>query len=92
MANRDVPVEPGKARCEGRRRVAMYEDQVGSERIEDIVKPLKHSAGYAAEALPRAHQVEIKVGNDVEQLEHLIEHLPVLCAHTHAWLVTRVHL
>ena len=69
----------------------MHEDYVGSERIEDTVKPLKHSAGYAAEALPRAHEVEIEVGNDVEQLEHLIEHLPVLCGHTHAWLVTRVH-
>src|SRR5260221_12564008 len=70
----------------------MCQDYVGSERIEDSVKPLKRAAGYAAGALPSAHEIEIEIGNDVEQCEYLIEHLSVLCGHTHAWFVTRIHL
>src|SRR3977135_2173405 len=91
MANRDAPIERGNARCEGRRRVAVHQDDVGSERIEDSVKSLKRGGGYAARALASAHEIEIEIGNDVKQREHLIEHLPVLGGHTHTWFVTRVH-
>src|SRR5882672_4698205 len=91
MANRNAPVECGNARCEGRRRVAVHQDYVGSERIEDSVKPLKRAAGYAAGALRGAHEIEIEIWNDVEEREYLIEHLSVLCGHTHAWIKTGVY-
>ena len=40
--------------------------------------PLQHGAGDVGQILPRGHDVEVEIGREPEELEHLVEHLAVL--------------
>jgi hypothetical protein len=43
-----------------------------------MVKRSNRVFGYLRQGLIRAHHVQIVIGADPENIEHLIEHLPVL--------------
>src|SRR5690606_30540433 len=45
---------------------------------------MQHAGNDLLRALPGTHQVEIVVRLDIESLQHLVEHLPVLPGHRHA--------
>jgi hypothetical protein len=45
---------------------------------------LQYAGGDVGKVLPRLHQVQIELGRNLEQLQHLIEHLAVLGGHAHA--------
>ena len=69
----------GKACGERRGRVAVHENGIGLPIVEDLADGLQDARRQIAERLAFAHQIEIVVGRDIEQVQHLIEHLPMLC-------------
>ncbi len=78
MAHGDALVEARKRTAEGCRRVALYENPVGlhgDDRSGDSPHELRRQI---RKALLRSHDVEVDVRLELELLEHLIEHLPVL--------------
>ena len=81
MSDGDLMIERGKRPRKGRRRIAVDEDEVGAILLEHLVDALHGARGDVKEGLPRRHDVEVVVGNDVKEMEHLIEHLPMLCRH-----------
>jgi hypothetical protein len=78
VADADAAIEGGERRGHGRRRVALSEDPVGSLAHEDIIEAGQDSGGRRGQRLVGAHEVEIIIGSQIEEREHLIEHLAVL--------------
>ena len=66
--------------ADGHRRggVALDEDPVGVGLGEELVDPAEDPARHLGRRLAHRHDVEVVVGPDPEQLQHLVEHLPVL--------------
>ena len=57
--------------------------QSGCKRASAGGRWLKIAAADFGQALVGAHQIQIDVGMDVENFQHLVEHLPVLCGDAH---------
>lgn len=75
----NLAVEGGHGRRCGCCCVAVYEHDVGlAGFVEDLSHPFEHAHGNVGEVLPLAHDVEVVVGGDVENIEYLVEHLAVL--------------
>jgi len=64
--------------AEGRRRVALNEQPVRGVIREDAVQGLEGARGDLVGRLVGAHEVEVDVGPDLEEIEDLVEHLAVL--------------
>lgn len=74
----DLPVKGGERRGEGRRRVAVDENDVGLEVVQHIAHPQQHVGSHVVEILSRFHDVQVVIGGDIEEPKHLVEHLAVL--------------
>ena len=75
---------------ERRRRVAVHQHEVGAEGLEDPAHAPEHRAGDVGQILPRGHDVEVEVGDEPEEVEHLVEHLAVLGGDAEPRLEARV--
>ena len=73
----------------GRVRVAVHQHAIGQPPGERAGEPSHDGAGDVDETLPRAHDVEVHVGLEVEQRERLGEHLAVLAGRAEARLDPR---
>jgi len=78
MAHGDPMIEGGQRRRKDRCRVALHQDQVGLFLREVPVQSENRGHGEACQGLVRAHEVQVRIGLDVEGLQDLVEHLPVL--------------
>ena len=61
----------------------MYEDDVGAVFFKDVAHACEDSASYVGEVLALLHDVQVEVGGDFEEVQHLVEHLSVLTCHGH---------
>ena len=78
MANRNALVE-GRQRCRQRGGgIAVHQHRVGPPAREHGAHAGEHAGGDVGQVLPGLHQIEVELGLDPEQAEHLVEHLPVL--------------
>ena len=76
----DLPalLEGGEARGHRRRRVALDEHPVGPLLLEDGAQAVDHGDRHVVQRLRVLHHVQVVVRLDLEQVEHLVEHLAVL--------------
>ena len=86
VGDRDPGVKGRQRSGEGRCRVALHDDQVRPICGEATGHLLEHAAGQLGKRLIGAHQIQIDVGRDLEQGQHLVEHLPVLRGRDHGRL------
>ena len=77
----DLQVEAGQCRGEAGRGVAVNQDHVGPLALEDRLELEQHVARHVEQRLARFHDGEVVIGRDVEDAQHLVEHLAVLAGH-----------
>ena len=82
VPRRDSLEKGGEGSGERGHRVALDEHDVGTGALEHARKLLQHAGRHACRRLPRDHEVEIVVGLEAEDVEHLVEHRPVLRGYT----------
>ncbi len=80
VSDRNAAVKGGQ--CGGRRgrRVAVNQHHVRTGLVEHVAHARQHAGSHVVEILSLPHNVQIVVGLDSEQPQHLIEHLAVLSA------------
>ena len=71
-------VESGKAGGERGGGIAMHKDKVGLLLLQHALETREDIAGDVVQILSGLHDVQIVLRHDVEQIEHLVQHLPVL--------------
>ncbi len=74
----DLAVEGREAADERRGRVPLDEHHVRADLAEDMVQCLDGVLRDLGQGLPGAHDVQIVVRRDLEDVQDLIQHLPVL--------------
>jgi hypothetical protein len=74
VAHRHAPVKRRQRRHHRRRRVAMDQHLIGAEAGERRVELFEQPRRQPVEGLVGGHHVEITVGPDAEQLQHLAQH------------------
>ena len=80
---RDALIEACESATQGGGRVALDEHPIRAERGDRSADPAHELSRQVGEALLRGHDVEVDVGLELELLEHLVEHLPVLAGRHH---------
>ena len=90
MADRHAAVVAREACGERGRGVAVDEDHVGPGRLEDGLQAAQDERGHLREILAGPHHVEVEVGRDPEERQHLVEHLAMLGGHADARREARV--
>ncbi len=85
MPHGNLPVERCERQREGGGRVAVHEHGIGRRPLQHGAGSREDAPGELVERLRRAHDVEVVIDVQVEQVHHLIEHLAVLrgCQHLH---------
>lgn len=83
VAYGDLQVEARERRGEAGRRVAVHEHDVGSLVLEDGLELEQHVARNVEQRLARPHDSQVMVGRNIEDAQHLVEHLAVLARHGH---------
>ena len=78
VAHRDAGMERGQRRRQRGAGVAVDQHHPRPAARQHVLHAGQHAGGDPGQVLAGTHQVEVVVGDDVEQLEHLVEHLPVL--------------
>ncbi len=74
----DLGVVGGERRGHGGGGVALHHHPVGPDLVEDRLQGLQGQGAEAGERLVGPHHVQVMVGADVEEAEHLVEDMPVL--------------
>ena len=78
MAHGDLVVEGGQSTGEGSGGVAVDQNQVGLGLIEHIIHAGEALGGDSGQGLPGLHDVQVIVGLQLKNLQHAVQHLPVL--------------
>ena len=78
VADGDFGIERGQRGGEGGGRVALHQHAVGPEIGIHLAQPFQHGGRDVGQPLAIPHHVQVPVGGDGEQVQHLIQHLPVL--------------
>ena len=74
----DAAMEGGEGGAHGGRSVPLDQQPVGAALGQDLVQGGQGARGQAVQGLVGAHQAEVEVGDEPEELLHLVQHLPVL--------------
>ena len=78
MPDGNLMIVRGKRAGKGRRCIAVDEDKIGAVLLEHLVDAHHCARCDVKERLPCRHDIQIVIGNNVEETQHLIEHLTVL--------------
>ena len=78
MAHRDLVVEGGQGPGKGGGGVPVDQHQVGPGLVQHAVHAQQALGGDGGQGLPRLHDVQVVVGLEMENLQHRVQHLPVL--------------
>lgn len=79
----DLQVEACECGGEAGRGVPVDQDHVGPLVLEDGLELEQHVARHIEQRLARLHDRQVVVGRNVEDAQHLVEHLAVLAGHGH---------
>src|SRR3972149_9356134 len=82
VADPDFSVVGGKAcsKCSGR--IALDQDEIRPDLLEQVFEFQQDLGCHPEKVLPGLHDVEIIIGSNLKYPKDLIEHLPVLCRDT----------
>lgn len=64
----------------------MHQHDFGLESVEHFVHPVQDPRGNAGQCLALGNHVQVEIGDDVEQPQHLVQHMPVLTRHADSQL------
>lgn len=78
MAYRDSLVVGSQCTGHGGGRIAVHQHQIRLFHRQHWAQALQHVRGEVREILPRLHHIQIVMRLDLEPIQHMIEHLPVL--------------
>ena len=81
MAYRDLLVESSQRSYKGRSGIPMDQDQIRLCLFQDFLQTHQGTAGHIIQSLACGHDVQIIIRFDLEQIQHLIQHFPVLGRH-----------
>lgn len=56
----------------------MHQHHVGAHFFQYVAHSCEDTGGHVVQILPLPHDVEVVIGPDVKQAEHLVQHLAVL--------------
>src|SRR6185369_9493565 len=79
---RDSCIEGGERGRHGGGSVTVNKHQVGPGLGQDTPETDEDTGGHVGQVLPRPHDVQVVVWTDVEDVQHLIEHLTMLGSDT----------
>ncbi|OQA51605.1 MAG: hypothetical protein BWY45_03343 [Euryarchaeota archaeon ADurb.Bin294] len=82
MADTDTIIIRRKCCCKRCCCITLYNDHVDILMLQYSIKPGEDACGDMVERLIFLHEIQIVVGFYREDIQYLIEHLPVLCCHT----------
>lgn len=83
VPHRDLQVEACECGGKAGRGVAVNQDHVGPLVLEDGPELEQHVARDVEQRLARLHDRQVVVGRNVEDAQHLVEHLAVLASNGH---------
>ena len=83
MADRNAPVKGGQRCGEAGRRVAMDQNPVRFLVIENIAQATEDGTGDMGQVLIITHDIEVVFGDNPKEVEHLVQHIPVLGGNRH---------
>ena len=64
-------------------RIAMHQHQVRLFLLQNLLQPVQYTSSNICQSLIFFHQIQIIVRRNPKQLQHLIQHLSMLCCHRH---------
>ena len=80
MPHRNPRVESRQRGGRGSGRIAVHQHHVRLRFGQHAAHPGQHGRRNIVEILPPLHDIQVVIGNDPEQTQHLIQHLAVLSA------------
>ena len=86
MGDRHAVVEARERSAERARRVSLDDNPVRCHLIDQRAEPLGEHAGQVGQPLAVRHHVEIDVRSEAEDVEHLMDELPMLAGRDQDWL------
>ncbi len=81
MANRYPLVIRGEAGRKGRGSIAVNENDIRAPLAQHAAHACQYLRGDIGKVLARGHQVQVEIGGERKQAQHLVQHLPVLGGH-----------
>lgn len=78
MTDLDLLIESSQCGGEGGGGISVNEYVVRLLLLQHVFQPAEHAGGDVVEGLPAFHDVEVVVHRQMEEIDHLIEHLAVL--------------
>ncbi len=88
MGNRDLMIISSKASSQRRGCIAMDKNDIGLELRENVFHSLQNGNSYISQILPRTHDIEIEVRDDLEEIQDLVKHLTMLAGNAYPRLET----
>ena len=82
MSDRDLVIKCCKCTGKGGRSVAMYQNDIRLGLFQHGIQTMQRLFGNGCKRLTLLHDIQIIVGLDIENIQHLIEHLTMLCRYT----------
>ncbi len=83
VPNPDPPV----IGCQGRRHhrgcIALHQHPIGGKFSQHRIQAGKNRRRQLRQCLVRLHQIQVKIRQDLEQVQHLVEHLAMLSRYTY---------
>ncbi len=81
VADRDLMVKRRERACKGGRGVAVHQHNFGLGFQQDVVQPAQRFFGDGGKRLALLHNIEVKIRFNLKNIQHLVEHFPVLRGH-----------
>ena len=76
-------VKRGERACKRGRGIAVHQHDIRLRLFKNEIQTMQRLLSNHSERLTTFHNIEIIIGLDLENIEHLIEHLPVLRGDAH---------
>jgi hypothetical protein len=86
VTNRNPAIVSSKGRSKSGGGVALYQHHMGLKAVARIFDRVQDASGKRVERLVRAHNIQVEVGLDLEVLENVVKHRPMLASVYHRGL------
>ena len=76
-------IKSSQCGCHARSRIAVNQHEVRLRLLQDRTHSGQHTGGYVIEVLSLFHDIQIVIRMNIENMQHLIQHLPMLPGNTY---------
>jgi len=82
MPHLDAVIVAQQGGYHNRGRIPLNQDPVRMQVLQHRVQPGQNISRQLCEPLVGPHQIKVNIWLDIENIQNLVQHLPVLCGHT----------